>query len=139
MVNSTANTFTRISLTLLIMRLSVFIVFLMWVLDKFINPDHAAKVFEAFYGLGGLGTAIIYLLGAIQLLLILAFVLGWQKKFSYGAVLGMHAVSTLSSYKQFFDPFTTPNLLFFAALPMLAACFALFYLRDLDRLGTIDK
>lgn len=31
------------------------------------------------------------------------------------------------------------NLGFYTAWPMLAACFALYYLRDLDTRGTIDK
>jgi putative oxidoreductase len=31
------------------------------------------------------------------------------------------------------------NLLFFAAWPMLAACFALYYLRESDTLGTFSS
>jgi len=42
----------------------------------------------------------------------------------------MHAVSTLSSFPQYIDAFN--NLLFFAAWPMLAACIALFLLREHD-------
>lgn len=42
-------------------------------------------------------------------------------------VLLLHGISTLSSYRQYLDPFN--NLLFFAAWPMLAACFALYLLR----------
>lgn len=128
----------RVALALLLLRLSVFLVLLMWVLDKFLNPDHAAAVLQAFYGLGGLGTLLIYGLGIIQLLVILAFVVGFKKKFFYTVVLIMHGASTLVSYKQYLDPFTSPNLLFFAAFPMLAACFALVYLQDLDRLFTVD-
>ncbi len=127
----------RIALVLLLLRLSVFVVFLMWTLDKFLQPDHAKAVFAAFYGLGGLGAIAIYALGAAQLAIIVAFVVGYQKTWSYGLVLGMHAVSTVSSYQKYLDPFTSPNLLFFAAIPMLAACFALFYLRDLDRRWTL--
>ncbi len=127
----------RIALVLLLLRLSVFVVFLMWTLDKFLQPDHAKAVFAAFYGLAGLGAIAIYALGAAQLAIIVAFVVGYQKTWSYGLVLGMHAVSTVSSYQKYLDPFTSPNLLFFAAIPMLAACFALFYLRDLDRRWTL--
>ena len=32
-----------------------------------------------------------------------------------------------------------PNLFFFAAIPMLAACFALFYLQDADVIWTAKK
>lgn len=139
MANSAATVNKRISVALLLLRLSVFLVMLLWALDKFINPDHAAKVFNAFYGLGGLGTGLIYAFGVIQLIIILGFVVGFQKKFTYGLVFIMHAASTLVSYKQYLAPYTSPNLLFFTGFPMLAACFALFSLRDLDRMWTIDS
>lgn len=51
----------------------------------------------------------------------------------------MHGVSTLVSWRDYLDPFEGPNLLFFAAWPMLAACFALFALRDFDRLWALEK
>ncbi|MEB3212213.1 MAG: hypothetical protein VKL39_12700 [Leptolyngbyaceae bacterium] len=135
---ATSTVARRVSLVLLLLRLSIFVVFLMWVLDKFIKPEHAAQVFQFFYGIGGLGTALVYGLGVIQLLIILAFVVGFQKKFTYAVVLVMHAASTIISYKNYFDPFTSPNLLFFAAFPMLAGCFALYYLRDLDTRWTVN-
>ncbi len=128
----------RLPLVLLLLRLSVFLVMAMWTADKFISPTHAAKVFEVFYKIGGLGNTIIYIIGAVQLLIILGFVVGFKKHLTYGAVLLMHAVSTLSSFGKYINPFESPNLLFFAAWPMLAACFALFYLRDADRLWTVE-
>jgi len=120
----------RISLALLWLRLGVFITMLMWTLDKFVQPEHAARVFENFYGLGGLGENAFLIIGGLELVLIVAFVLGVAKRFTYGAVLLLHLISTLSSYQQYLDPFK--NLLFFAAWPMLAACAALYLLRDLD-------
>jgi hypothetical protein len=71
-----------------------------------------------------------YVLGVLELVLLVLFVTGTAKRFSYGAVLLLHAISTLSSYRQYLQPFD--NLLFFAAWPMLAACAALYLLRDLD-------
>jgi hypothetical protein len=65
--------------------------------DKFFHPEHAAGVWQNFYGVPG---------------------------------LIFHAISTLASYRQYLAPFD--NLLFFAAWPMLAACFTLYLLRDLD-------
>jgi hypothetical protein len=52
-------------------------------------------------------------------------------------VFVLHGISTLSSYRQYLDPFD--NLLFFAAWPMLAACFALYSLRDLDTRWTLAR
>jgi hypothetical protein len=120
----------RIATALLALRASVFGVMLMWTLDKFVNPDHAARVFEHFYRIEGLGPTAFKAIGAAQLALLAAFVVGYRKRLSYGAVFALHAVSTLSSYGRYLEPFD--NLLFFAAWPMLAACFALYSLRDLD-------
>lgn len=138
MVNG-GNVGGRVPLVLLLLRLSVFLVMLMWNLDKFFNTEHARQVFQAFYGLGGLGNAIIYSLAIVQLILILGFVAGVQKPITYGAVLIMHGASTLVSLPRYFAPFESANLLFFAAWPMLAACFALFYLRDFDNIWVVEK
>ena len=120
----------RISNALLALRIGVFVVMFMWTLDKFVNVAHASRVFENFYGLSGLESGIMAAIGIAELILILAFVAGYQKRVSYAGVLILHGISTLSSYRQYLDPFN--NLLFFAAWPMLAACFALYLLRDLD-------
>jgi hypothetical protein len=77
---------------------------------------------------------VFYAIGAGEMIILLAFVAGLYKRWTYAAVLLFHAVSTLSSFKQYLAPFEGPNLLFFAAWPMLAACVALYLLRDLDTL-----
>ena len=122
---------------LLALRLGVFLVMLMWTLDKLINPEHAAGVWAAFYGLEGIGPGIFMVIGLVQLALVLAFVAGAWQRWTYGAVLLLHGVSTLSSWQQYLNAFD--NLLFFAAWPMLAACFALYLLRDADRLWTVGN
>ncbi|MBE9008145.1 hypothetical protein IQ259_24560 [Fortiea sp. LEGE XX443] len=131
------NSDRRIPFTLLLLRLSVFLVMLMWTLDKFVNPDHTAAIYKNFYFIGGLTNVPIYIIGVIQLLIILGFAAGFQKRWTYLLVLFFHSASTFSSFRQYFDPFK--NLLFFAAWPMLVACFTLYYLRDLDTLYTVDK
>ncbi|MBD6620853.1 hypothetical protein FNW02_35175 [Komarekiella sp. 'clone 1'] len=77
----------RISIALLLLRLSVFLVMLMWTLDKFVNPSHAAAIFKNFYFIGGLSNVPIYIIGAIQLVIILGFVAGFQKRWTYLLVL----------------------------------------------------
>jgi putative oxidoreductase len=109
---------------------------IMWTLDKFINPQHSGAVFKNFYGIGGLSSTALMIIGLLQLVVVLAFVAGFKKRFSYGIVLLLHSISTFSSWKQYLDAFN--NLLFFAAWPMLAACIALYMLRDLDTRWTID-
>lgn len=129
-------TITPLNKSLLVLRLGVFIVMLMWMLDKFFNPEHAGKVFSAFYGIDGTSVALFYGVGSAQLLIIIAFIAGVWRRVSYGLVLAMHAVSTFSSWSQYLDPFN--NLLFFAAWPMLAACLALYWLREEDTLFSFD-
>lgn len=125
---------SNLQLSLLLMRLSIFVVMLMWTIDKFINPHHSAKVFEKFYFISGLESTIFVVIGIIELIILTGFVLGINKRFCYAAVLIFHTVSTLSSYQQYISPFQGPNLLFFAAWPMLAGCLMLYLLREDDTL-----
>ncbi|MGH7930203.1 MAG: hypothetical protein ACREQV_20695, partial [Candidatus Binatia bacterium] len=111
----------RLPVALLTLRLSVFLVMLVWTLDKFFAPEHAARVFEHFYFLRGMGRATLYAIGAVELAIIIGFFLGIAKRFTYGAVLLFHAVSTLASFPMYLNP--AEGRLFFAAWPMLAACF----------------
>jgi len=127
----------RIATALLALRIGVFIVMFVWTLDKFVNVTHASRVFENFYGIRGFGPGIMAAIGTAELLLLVAFIAGFQKRLSYGGVLILHAVSTFSSYRQYLDAFN--NLLFFAAWPMLAACFALYLLRDLDTKWSVGR
>ena len=127
----------RISLALLTLRLGVALVFFMWTLDKLVQPEHAAAVYENFYFIGGLGNTAFYIIGALEMLLIAACVAGLYKRFTYGLILLLHTISTLSSWSQYLQPFE--HLLFFAAWPMLAACFTLYYLRDMDTRWTLGK
>lgn len=83
----------------LALRLGVGIVFVMWTVDKFVNPTHAERVFAAFCRIPDLGTVGAYCVGA------------------------MHLVSTASSYERYLNPWNTPNPLFFAAFPRPAMCY----------------
>jgi len=122
----------KLEYSLLALRLGVFIVMFIWTLDKFINPDHAAAIFANFYFMEGIGATVLYAVAAIEMVVILMFVAGVARTWTYGAVFLLHGVSTLASFNQYLNPFS--NLLFFAAWPMLAACFALFMLRDHDNM-----
>jgi hypothetical protein len=129
----------RLRLSLLLLRLGVFLVMAVWVLDKFVNPAHTADVFQYFYFIKGLSAGAAYALGAVQAIVVLGFVIGFQKRITYGLVFLMHLMSTLSSYRVYLDPWAIPNILFWAAWPMLAAAFTLYYLRDQDTLLTIER
>lgn len=126
----TTDTQNRLEWSLFSLRLGVFVVMLMWTLDKFVNPGHSTRIFEHFYGISGSNDTVAYILGALQLILVFAFMAGIKKRITYGVIFLMHGASTLSSYAQYIDGFN--NLLFFTAWPMWAACFALYLLRDQD-------
>lgn len=111
----------RIKISLLCLRYSVALVFLMWAVDKIIRPEHAAGVFSHFYFISGVAVPFMRGIGLIEFFLIAFFVLGYKKRFTYGAILALHAVSTFSSYNQFLSPYAGSNLLFFASIPMLAS------------------
>lgn len=118
--------------SLLLLRIGITIVMGFWTVDKIVNPEHAGAVFKNFYGLGPMGDQVLLVIGIAQGLIVLAFAAGLFKTVTYGAICLMHSVSTLSSWRQYLDPFD--NLLFLAAWPMLAACLSLFLMRDHDRL-----
>ncbi len=122
----------KLEWSLLSLRISVFLVMFMWTIDKFINPEHAIRLFEKFYYIAGLENVAVYAIASIEIIILLMFLTGYKKTFTYAAVFLLHMVSTLSSFKQYLSPFEPYHLLFFAAWPMLAACFTLFLLRDQD-------
>lgn len=130
---------SRLEIVLFFMRISVFGVMLLWTLDKFINPAHGAAVYAHFYFIEGLEAQVMQLIGAAELVILLGFLLGLFKTFTYGAVLLFHSVSTLSTWQIYLQPFGEHHLLFFTAWPMLAACLALFLLREADSILSFDR
>ncbi len=127
----------RIAWSLLLIRAGIATVFVMWTVNKFVNPEQTAALFKKFYMIGSLSNIAAYAIGGVQMVIILAFLIGWLRTWSYGIILGLHAISTVSAWGQYIDPWTYPNLLFFAAFPMLAAGTALWLMRDLD-IYTVD-
>jgi hypothetical protein len=125
----------RLSLSLLLLRLSLGLVMMVWAFDKILNPGHGAAVFEGFYGLAGVGEQIVRIIGVAQAAIVLGFLLGLAKTWTYGTVLFMHAVTTLVSWSAYLQPLE--NILFFSAWPMLAALVTLFLLRAEDRIASL--
>ena len=123
----------QLELGLLLIRLSTGVFFLVWSLEKIIYPEIAQKVFSRFYFLE-ISPVLSLAVGIVQTAIVLAFMAGLWKTLTYGAILGMHGVSTLSTYKELLNPYQPPNHLFWAAVPLLATSIALFLLREEDRL-----
>lgn len=122
----------ELEITLAILRLSTAFFLAIWALDKILGTGRAMQTFSKYYAVVDSSTLIIAF-GIIQLIIIALFATGLFKTFSYGAVLAMHAVSTIASYPRYLDPLARPNILFWAAIPVLAGMLLLFVLRRRDR------
>jgi len=122
----------KIVLSLFSMRITIFIVMLMWTIDKIMRPEHASAVYNKFYGLTGVMGHLMQGFGILELILLIGFVLGLWKSFTYLIVLILHSISAFSTIGVYFTPFTENHLLFFAALPMWSACLSLYLLREND-------
>jgi len=121
---------------LALIRLSSAAFLSVWALDKILGPQAAMKTFSNFYLPISDANAILAI-GLAQLLLVVAFTIGAWPTLTYGAVTVMHAVSTFASWQKYLDPLARPNIVFWAAIPILAALIALFVLRNRDRLLTV--
>ena len=124
----------RLPTALLLLRLGLAIFFAIWIADKFARPEHTAAVWAGIYAFEGMPELGSYIIGGVQAVVLLLFVLGIAKTLSYGALLLMHAVTTLASFPVYLAPWESANILFFAAWPTLGALAALFLLRDSDTL-----
>jgi len=132
---------TKLELSLFLLRLGVFYVMFMWALDKFLNPAHTTGVWGRFYKVDGVDEMMSYGVGTLQVIVFVAFVTGVLKRFSYGAVMIMHGLSTLSTWEYLVNPYVNEPkaMLFMAAVPMLAACITLFLMRHEDTYLTLSK
>ena len=126
----------KIQVSLAIIRISTAMFFLVWSLRKLIQPESTQNIFSKFYFME-VSPVFSYVVGVIQTLIILAFLVGLFKTWTYGAILGMHLVSVLSTYKQLLNPYESPNTLFWAAVPACGGLIALFLLRDKDEWLTL--
>ena len=127
-----------IQVSLLIIRWSIAAFLLVWGFDKVLASSRASATFSKYYTEMS-DTTVIAAIGIEQILLILAFALGTFKTLTYSAITVMHAVSTFASWERYLAPFDRPNILFFAAIPVLGALVALFIMRKRDTLLTIGK
>ena len=128
----------KVQVCLAIIRISTAIFFLVWSLRKLIQPESTQKIFSNFYFMQ-VSPEISYVVGGIQTLIVLLFMVGLFKTWTYGGLLGMHTVSVFSTYKQLLNPYESPNTLFWAAVPALGGLIALFILRDRDQWLTLKR
>lgn len=118
---------------LAVMRLSMGVFFLVWASEKIFAPDIARRVAETFY-FSSPSDEVLLITGLAQVVLIFAFMAGLFRFWTYGALLVIHTMSVLTTLPRLIDPFTPPNHLFWAGVPLIALLLALFLLRERDTL-----
>lgn len=131
----------QLPFSLFIMRITIALFLLPWVVDKFTQSgvEHTAKIFAHFYKIKGIGETASYAIGAFWVILLLAFVLGFKKRLSYGLVMVLHGVGTAFTWNVLWPFSENHNMLFLAAIPVLGAMIALYRLRDFDTMLSLDK
>ena len=122
-----------LAISLAAMRLSTGAFFLVWSLEKILAPEIARRVFETFYASSPSDTVLL-LIGIAQTAIVLAFMAGVLRFWTTGALLVMHTVSMAASIPRLIDPFTPPNHLFWAGVPVIALLVGLLVLRNRDTL-----
>ena len=128
----------RLQISLFALRLTISWFLLQWAVEKLVAPEVTARIFDFFYKIP-LDVNVVPVIGVIQMIIVLAFLGGFLKIWSYALVTIMHGISTLVTWKSLIMPFAEgSNHLFTTAVPVLVACWALFYLRDQDTMFSLD-
>ena len=128
----------ELQIPLAVLRISTAFFLTVWALDKILGAERAMQTVSKYY-LSVDSPAIILSAGIIQLIIVALFAAGIFKTLTYGAVLAMHTVSVLASIPRYLDPLARPNILFWAAIPVLAGMILLFTLRRYDRFLSLGK
>lgn len=124
----------KLRLPLLLTRLSIFYFLLPWQLMRFLSPESADGIAKKYYHLPGLNETVGYAIGVFWMVLLVAFLLGFQKRISYGLVFILHAGAILVALPFYIMGTENFNQLFLAAIPAAAAMGLLYVLRDEDTL-----
>jgi putative oxidoreductase len=137
-VTTTSDVQRRLRISLFLLRFTISWFLLQWAVEKMISPGVTSKIFAVFYKVP-LDVSVAPAIGVIQAIVVLAFLAGFMRTWSYALVTLIHGVSTLATWRSLILPFAEgSNHLFTTAVPVLAACVVLFYLRDQDTLFSID-
>lgn len=124
----------KLRLPLFLTRLSIFYFLLPWQLMRFTKHDQADYIAETYYHLPGLNETVGYVIGALWIILLIAFLLGFKKRISYGLVFVLHAGAIIVALPYYIYGLETFSQLFLAAIPAAAAMGLLYVLRDEDTL-----
>lgn len=125
--------------TLLFLRVSLGWLLVIWGADKLFNVEHGMAVANAFYFGFLAGENALRVAGALQMLVGLAVVVGFARRWVYPVQLLLNGASLLAVMQSVVDPwswlFEGSNALFYPSLIIFAASLLLIAYRDEDRLA----
>ncbi len=124
------------ALPLFLLRLTVGLFFLQWGLEKFFAADVTTKIFAHFYKIP-LPVSFAPVLGAVEVLLAVAILAGFQRRIAFGLAFLIHLGSTVSTWQNLIDPYGSGNHLFMTGVPVLAAIFLLYRLREYNTMFSV--
>ncbi len=141
----TLTTQSRLTIGLLICRISVFLVFLAWAYDKLVkgSASASAQVMADYYYISGVPDMAIRVIGAVQIIAVALLILGLFKKPVRLFLLALAILPFLlpslwkGLYVGIFDV-PHPTILFFSAIALCACAFTIYKLRDYDNLASLS-
>jgi len=130
----------RIQVSLLLIRVSAGIFLGLWATLKFHHPEWQRNIFEGYYNISffKVTDGLSYFLGLIQLLIVLAFVTGFKRNWTYLIIALMSAAGVVGSLGSLVEYYEYPKNLMLASIPTLGALIALFVMRDMDNLFSLS-
>jgi len=123
---------------LFLLRVSLFFVMLVGALIKLVHPDAIVSVLSYSSLVPMISGSFMMILGFIELLVLFMFLLGFQKKLSYGLVLIMNIMMLLSVLHVLLSLLNPSGFLFLLAFPMVAGSYLLYVLRDYDVMFVLE-
>ena len=120
-----------LKLPLFLTRLFIFLFMLPWQLMRFTKPEVIDNISSKYYkfSMPEIGSTIS---GVVMMVILLAFLVGFKKKISYGLVLLFHTIGTVMTIPYLIPGTENFNALFLAAIPTIGAMLLLYCLRDED-------
>lgn len=130
----------RIEIALFIIRVTAAIFLGLWATLKFHHPEWQRNIFEGSYNVSFFTVTdnLSYFLGTLQIIIVLAFVSGFMRTWTYGLMMLMSAAGVIGSLGSFLTYYNYPKNLMLTSIPTLGALIALFLLRDLDNLFSLS-
>jgi len=122
----------QIARALFLIRITIGAFFAVWASLKFYRPEWMAKICQEAYGLPFITKDHSFTLGIAQMAIVIFFILGLKRTFSYGLIVAMHCVGVAASIPHLIKFTHYPSNLLWTAVPTLGAAIALFLLRKYD-------